>query len=106
LGAAISEDGDVVIQVVQLDEFLTDAEINFVKMDIEGAEMEALEGMTNLIKNHAPHLAISVYHKPSDLWIIGNSLHQRFPGFYNFYLRMYGEQTFDTILYAVPLSRE
>jgi len=105
--AAVSGIGDVSINVIALDDFIpAEYSPNFIKMDIEGAEMEALEGMTNLIKNHAPHLAISVYHKPSDLWIIGNSLHQRFPGFYNFYLRMYGEQTFDTILYAVPLSRE
>jgi FkbM family methyltransferase len=105
--AAVSGIGDISINVITLDDFIpVEYRPNFIKMDIEGAEMEALEGMTNLIENHAPHLAISVYHKPSDLWIIGNFLHQRFPGFYNFYLRMYGEQTFDTILYAVPLPRE
>jgi FkbM family methyltransferase len=105
--AALSGIGDISINVVALDDFIPEKySPNFIKMDIEGAEMEALEGMTNLIKNHHPHLAISVYHKPSDLWVIGNFLHQTFPGFYNFYLRMYGQQTFDTILYAVPLSRE
>jgi FkbM family methyltransferase len=105
--AAVSGIGDISINVIALDDFIpAEYRPNFVKMDIEGAEMEALEGMTNLIANHSPHLAISVYHKPSDLWMIGNFLHQRFPGIYNFYLRMYGEQTFDTILYAVPLPRE
>jgi FkbM family methyltransferase len=105
--AALSGVGDSSINVVALDDFIPEKySPNFVKMDIEGAEMEALEGMTNLIENHRPHLAISVYHKPSDLWIIGNFLHSRFPGFYSFYLRMYGHQTFDTILYAVPLSQK
>jgi len=103
--AALSDVGDVSINVVALDDFIPENySPNFVKMDIEGAEMEALEGMTNLIEKYRPHLAISVYHKPSDLWTIGNFLHQRYPDFYSFYLRMYGEQTFDTILYAVPLS--
>ena len=103
--AAISSGGDISIDVVALDDFIpTEYSPNFIKMDIEGAEMEALRGMTALIENHHPHLAISVYHKPSDLWTIGNFLHQRFPGSYSFYLRMYGEQTFDTILYAVPIS--
>lgn len=105
--AALSGVGDIAINVVALDDFIPEKYcVNFIKMDIEGAEMEALEGMTNLIENHRPHLAISVYHKPSDLWIIGNFLHQRFPGVYSFYLRMYGHQTFDTILYAVPLSQK
>jgi FkbM family methyltransferase len=103
--AALSGVGDSSINVVALDDFIPlDYSPNFVKMDIEGAEMQALEGMTSLIENHRPHLAISVYHKPSDLWVIGNFLRQRFPSYYSFYLRMYGEQTFDTILYAVPLA--
>ena len=102
--AALSSVGDVSINVVALDDFIPGEYIpNFVKMDIEGAEKEALEGMTNLIENHRPPLAISVYHKPSDLWTIGNFLNQRFASFYTFYLRMYGQQTFDTVLYAVPL---
>ena len=105
--AALSSVGDLSINVVALDDFIPEKyRPNFVKMDIEGAEMEALEGMTKLIENHRPHLAISVYHKPSDLWAIGNYLNQRFPDFYSFYLRMYGQQTFDTILYAVPISRK
>ncbi len=103
--ASVSGVGSISINVVALDDFIPKKyRPNFVKMDIEGSEMEALEGMTSLIENHRPHLAISVYHKPSDLWTIGNFLHNRFPSFYSFYLRMYGEQTFDTILYAVPAS--
>jgi FkbM family methyltransferase len=101
--AVISNNGDISINVVALDEFMpADFNPNFIKMDIEGSEMEALKGMTTLIETHHPHLAISVYHKPSDLWTIGNFLNRRFPGTYSFYLRMYGQQTFDTILYAVP----
>jgi FkbM family methyltransferase len=101
--SSLSVIGDESINVVALDDFLPPGFApNFIKMDIEGAEMEALEGMLELIANHRPHLAISVYHKPSDLWKIGNFLNSSFPGFYRYYLRVYGEQTFDTILYAVP----
>jgi FkbM family methyltransferase len=103
--AALSTVGEDSVDVVALDEFIPSGFIpNFIKMDIEGAEMEALAGMVTLIRNHRPHLAISVYHKPSDLWTIGNFLDQNFPGFYKYYLRMYGEQTFDTLLYAVPID--
>lgn len=103
--ASFSENGTIEIDVVALDEFIPkDFPVNFIKMDIEGAEMSALKGMVELIEESRPHLAISAYHKPSDLWEIGNFLDETFPNTYKFYLRMYGHQSFDTILYAVPLT--
>ena len=39
-------------------------------MDIEGAELEALLGGSSVISNELPHLAISIYHKPEDLFTI------------------------------------
>ena len=36
-------------------------------MDIEGAEVMALEGGKSIIKNHSPKLALSAYHKKTDL---------------------------------------
>jgi len=99
LGAAISEDGDVVIKVVKLDEFLPDAEINFVKMDIEGAEQAALLGMKNILMQQRPNLAISAYHKPHDLWTLGHWINDLNLG-YRFSIRCYGHQCFDTVLYA------
>lgn len=99
LGAAISDDGDVVIQVVRLDDFLPDAEINFVKMDIEGAEQAALIGMRNILIKHRPNLAISAYHKPHDLWSLGHWINELNLD-YKFSIRCYGHQCFDTVLYA------
>ena len=39
-------------------------------MDIEGAEMDALIGATELIIDQKPVLGICLYHKFSDLWTI------------------------------------
>jgi FkbM family methyltransferase len=101
--ASFSESGAVEIEVVALDDFITsDFNPNFVKMDIEGAEFNALLGMAKLIERNRPHLAISAYHRPEDLWALGNYLSQTYPGVYKYSLRMYGHQSFDTILYAVP----
>ena len=102
-GASLSAAGGQKVKVVALDDFIPmDFVPNLVKMDIEGAELEALNGMTRIIESYLPHLAISVYHKPTDLWALGNMLSERFPNKYKFYLRNYGHQTFDTVLYAVP----
>jgi FkbM family methyltransferase len=48
--------------------------VNVIKMDIEGAEMAALEGASQVIKEFKPRLLISAYHKPEHLWEIPNKL--------------------------------
>jgi len=101
--ASFSDIGMVEIKVVAMDDFIPENfHTNFIKMDIEGAELSALKGMVQVIKRDYPHLAISAYHKPQDLWEIGNFLSSTFPNVFKYYLRMYGHQTFDTILYAIP----
>jgi hypothetical protein len=73
-------------------------------MDIEGAELAAMQGAEKVLVRNLPHLAISVYHKPEDLWELGLYLHSICPKKYNYFLRNYGHQTFDTLLYAIPVS--
>ncbi|MCL2338178.1 MAG: FkbM family methyltransferase, partial [Firmicutes bacterium] len=45
-------------------------QIDFIKMDIEGAEMSAIEGAKNTIKRFSPKLAISVYHNPEHFFTV------------------------------------
>lgn len=44
--------------------------VTLIKMDIEGAEMQALLGAKNTIEKFRPNLAVCIYHKTSDLWKI------------------------------------
>ena len=44
---------------------LTD--VDFIKMDIEGAEVPALRGAAETIRRFAPRLAVGTYHRPTDL---------------------------------------
>jgi len=101
-GAQINELAENSILVMRLDDLVGSSFINYVKMDIEGAEIQALEGLKNTIFTQIPHLAISVYHKPADLWEIPFKINKIAPDAYSFFLRVYGHQTFDTVLYCVP----
>jgi len=42
------------------------ARVDFIKMDIEGAEVNALKGARETLARHHPRMAISAYHRPSD----------------------------------------
>lgn len=74
---------------------------DILKMDIEGAEIGALRGARNLIRETTPNLAVSIYHAASHLteaFRLISSLHPR----YKYYLRHYTEGYTETVLFAVP----
>ena len=98
-GKMISDDGDGVIQVYSLDEHLSGKNVSYIKMDIEGAEMQALEGAAEIIKHQKPKLAICLYHHPSDFYEIPTYILKLNPD-YKFYIRLhfrYGQ----CVLYAM-----
>lgn len=62
---------------ISIDDYVSEknlSRINFIKMDIEGSELSALNGATKAIQCFRPRLAISTYHKPEDLWEIPHKL--------------------------------
>jgi len=75
---------------------------SFIKMDIEGAEKQAILGAVNTISTQRPKLAISVYHKKDDLISIPKIIKSLYPD-YQFYFRLHHHLGMDAILYAVPL---
>jgi FkbM family methyltransferase len=72
----------------------------FIKMDIEGAELAAIEGARNTIKTYKPKLAICVYHKNEDLITIPQKILSFVPE-YKLYLRAHRPLTDEVVLYAV-----
>ncbi|MNC55831.1 hypothetical protein D3C75_1053850 [compost metagenome] len=86
--------------MVSLDSVLNGQRASFIKMDIEGAEMEALQGAQNTIVKHRPRLAICIYHKPEDILEIPLYLKSLVPD-YKFYIRHYSNYTIETVLYAI-----
>lgn len=60
---------DVNSNRLSLDDFVKDnniSKINFIKADIEGAEVEALLGAKNILKNFQPKLSFCTYHSFDD----------------------------------------
>ena len=78
--------GDV-IRTISLDAFLQDERVTFIKMDIEGAELEALQGAERVIRECKPKLAVSIYHKKEDIWEIPHLILTYCPD-YRFYLTL------------------
>ena len=75
--------------------------INFVKMDIEGAELSAIKGAASSIRKFKPKLAISLYHKPTDIFEIPLYISKEFP-FYEMFIEHYTIHAEETVLYCTP----
>jgi FkbM family methyltransferase len=76
--------------------------IDFIKMDIEGAELEALKGSECVLRQFKPKMAITVYHSFKDFWIIPRFLHSLGLN-YRFYLRHFTTHAEETVLFAVAI---
>lgn len=98
-GSNVSEDGKLVISVKSLDKYISET-VSYIKMDIEGSELEALEGAQNIIKRDKPKLAVCIYHKYDDLWKIPLYIKKLVPE-YKLYIRHHAYGCSDTVLYAV-----
>ena len=81
----LRDDGSVSCDVVRIDDDIEE-DITFIKMDIEGAEADALMGAERQIKRNKPKLAISLYHKKSDIINIPLLIKQMVPE-YKLYIR-------------------
>lgn len=97
--ARVSGKGEVRVPVVALDEVLPPDAKALLKLDIEGAELKALEGAQNWVRRTAPRAAICVYHRQDHLWRIPLLLKQLRPD-YQLVLRCHSTEIFDTICYA------
>jgi len=97
----LSEDGEIKVPTVAIDDDI-DEPVTFIKMDIEGAEEQALQGCRKKIQESHPKLALSAYHNHKDLWKLARMIDEMDTS-YHFYLRYHGEALLPTeyVLYAI-----
>ena len=72
-GAAPNSVNEITINMTTIDDFVQErglSRLDFIKLDIEGSELAALEGARQSFLRFAPRFAICIYHKPEDIWTI------------------------------------
>lgn len=75
--------------------------VDFIKLDIEGAEQDAIDGAKETIKKYKPILAICIYHKAEDWYKIPQKV-LAIESQYKIYLRHYMEGIFESVMYFIP----
>jgi FkbM family methyltransferase len=103
-GARLAADGNVVVECIPIDDLLFEATPTFIKMDIEGAELDALEGARRSIQTHRPILSICAYHQQDHLWRIPLFIHSLVED-YRLFLRPHCGDGWEFVCYAVPANR-
>ena len=93
----ICADGNVSIQLDTIDHICPDA--TFIKMDIEGGEVDALLGGAKTIIKNKPKLAICIYHNASHLWEVALCV-KKFVPEYRIFLRQHQVFSTELVLYA------
>jgi hypothetical protein len=108
-GALTSRSDDaadsIAVACIPIDQLFANRPVTLIKMDIEGAEYDALRGGCAIIERDQPILAICVYHTQSDIWRIPLLIQSMNPS-YQFFLRSYDGDGFQTVVYAVPPHRQ
>jgi len=102
--AHASDTGTIEVDCRPLDEILQGETPTLVKMDLEGAELDALIGGEASIRRAKPSMAICVYHRPDHLWSIPLLLRRMLPN-HALHLRPHGYEGWDLVCYAVAPGR-
>jgi FkbM family methyltransferase len=99
LDGIISDSGTLKIETTTIDDYKTEIP-TYIKFDVEGVEIEAINGSVNTINDSKPKMAIASYHYPKHLWEIPLLVMNLNPT-YKVRLRHYTDSVFDSIFYFI-----
>lgn len=100
----VSGAGGLEVECAPMDEILAGEGPSYLKMDIEGAEPDAIAGAARVLREQAPVLAVCLYHKAEHLWEVPMLIRSLNPA-YRLFLRRYSDYCWEQVCYAVPPSR-
>lgn len=90
----------VTIGTVSIDEIVGEEKVSLIKLDVEGAELKALQGAEKTIKRDKPRLAICIYHKVEDVVELLEYI-LKLNREYKLYIRHYHYENIETVVYAI-----
>jgi len=100
----IYSEGPKSIAVDSLDHILETAitpPVTYIKIDVEGADLDVLYGARQTIQKYRPRIAIAIYHTDEHMLAIPETIHEMCPE-YRFFIRHYTSTERDMILYCLP----
>jgi FkbM family methyltransferase len=105
-GSRPQPDGAVQVGTIAIDDFVRAHDVprvDFIKMDIEGSEREALRGAADTIRRFKPKLAISAYHQPDDLFVLPALIKEIEPS-YALFFDHYTIHAEESVIFAIHAS--
>ena len=95
------EDGGIPVQFNSVDN-IADGEVTFIKMDIEGAELKALDGAKETVAKYKPKLYVCAYHRNEDMFALPFKIKELYEG-YKIYFRQHPYiPAWESNFYAIP----
>ena len=95
------EDGGVPVHFNSVDN-IADEEVTFIKMDIEGAELKALDGAKETVVKYRPKLYVCAYHRNEDMFALPFKIKELYEG-YKIYFRQHPYiPAWESNFYAIP----
>lgn len=94
------EQGDASVQLTTIDKNVQGRPVSFIKLDVEGFELQALNGGIETITHCRPRMAVCAYHKRTDLINIPKFILDLNMG-YQLYLRIYSNTYLEIVIYAI-----
>ena len=103
-GSSINSTGTQKLAVTKIDTLFQVQRVSYIKIDVEGAELQALKGGTDTLKRDKPKLNIALYHRSEDIFTLPLLIHDINPN-YRLYLRQHPHiPAWDLNLYGIHNS--
>jgi FkbM family methyltransferase len=90
------------VKIITLDSL--DIPATFIKMHLEGGELDALKGAVHTIQKYRPIVAVTTYHNSDGCWKIPLCLMKNTKE-YIYYMRLHSWGGTGAVLYAIPNER-